>query len=207
MKNQLSRLPVLLAVAFVTAACSGEAAALKIDEPAPAFTLSDSNGKTVNLADFKGKIVVLEWHNHDCPFVKKHYESGNIPKLHKAYPAKKVAWLTIITSAKGKQGHVTGAQANANMKKAGAGPAHVLLDDSGQVGKLYGAKTTPHMYVIDPQGVLRYQGAIDSVASTDPDDIPRAENYVAKAVDALIAGEPVAKKSTQPYGCSVKYGK
>ena len=149
----------------------------------------------------------MEWHNHECPFVKKHYKSGNIPELQEEYTAKNVIWLSIISSAEGKQGYVTGKEADKNMAKAGAGPTHVLLDPEGEVGRRYGAKTTPHMYVIDAQGLVRYQGAIDSIKSANPDDIADAENYVVSALDAVLAGKPVETTVTQPYGCSVKYAK
>lgn len=177
----------------------------KIGSPAPAFTLTDTNGKSHALADFKGKVVVLEWLNHDCPFVKKHYDSGNMPALQSKYTAEGVVWLSVNSSAPGKQGNFPAEKANElTRQKKGAATA-VLLDPDGKVGKAYGAKTTPHMYVIDAQGVLRYAGAIDSVASADPADIPKADNYVAAALDAVLAGNPVATPSTQPYGCSVKY--
>jgi len=177
----------------------------KIGSPAPAFTLTDTHGKSHALADFKGKVVVLEWLNHDCPFVKKHYDSGNMPAVQSKYTAEGVVWLSVNSSAPGKQGNFPPEKANElTRQKKGAATA-VLLDPDGKVGKAYGAKTTPHMYVIDAQGVLRYAGAIDSVASTDPADIPKADNYVAAALDAVLAGKPVANASTQPYGCSVKY--
>lgn len=205
--NLKNRLAVLLGAGLIAAACTHDSieAAVKIGEAAPGFSLPDSNGKERKLEDFKGKVVVLEWHNHECPYVRKHYGSGNIPKLQKDYGAKDVVWLTIISSAEGKQGYVTGKKANENMKKAKASPKHVLLDPEGKVGRLYGAKTTPHLYVIDKEGSLRYNGAIDSIASTDPDDIEEAENYAAKALESVLAGKEVATPLTRPYGCSVKY--
>lgn len=192
-----------LSVLLATAATAGAQA--KVGEPAPAFSLVDTSGTTRSLADLRGKIVVLEWFNHDCPFVKKHYGSGNMQKLQKQYTAEGVVWLSINSSAPGKQGNVTPDEANAQVKAKGAAPTAVLLDPDGTVGRLYGAKTTPHMFVIDQQGVVRYAGAIDSVASTDEDDVPKATNYVASTIDALRAGKPVEVASTQAYGCSVKY--
>ena len=197
----------IILVSLLAVAVSPADAAVKLDKSAPAFTLPDTAGKERSLAEFKGKTVVLEWHNKGCPFVVKHYASGNMPKLQKQTTAKDVVWLTIISSAKGKQGYVTGPEADADMKTADASPTHVLLDPEGKVGRLYGAKTTPHMYVIDKAGVLRYNGAIDSISSSDAADIAKADNYVVSAVDAVLAGKKVAKPSTQPYGCSVKYDK
>ena len=148
---------------------------------------------------------MLEWHNKDCPYVKKHYGSGNMQKLQKAYADKGVVWLTIISSAKGKQGYVTGEEADRDMAEAKASPTHVLLDSEGTAGRAYGAKTTPHLFVIDGKGILRYNGAIDSVSSSDPEDIAEADNYAAAALDAVLAGKKVKKPVTRPYGCSVKY--
>lgn len=174
--NRKNRLAVLLGSVLIASACSRGPieAAVKIGEEVPGFSLPDSKGKERKLEDFKGKVVVLEWHNHECPFVRKHYGSGNMPGLQKDYAAKGVVWLTIISSAEGKQGYVTGKEADSNMKKAKASPRHVLLDPEGKVGRLYGAKTTPHLFVIDKEGKLRYNGAIDSIASADPDDIEEA---------------------------------
>ncbi|MBA4286282.1 MAG: thioredoxin family protein [Xanthomonadaceae bacterium] len=177
-----------------------------VGQPAPAFSAVDSNGRTVSLADFKGRPVVLEWTNDGCPFVKKHYGSGNIQALQKAFTAKNVAWLSVISSAPGQQGHVDGAAANKLSADRGAAPTAVLLDPSGAVGKLYDAKTTPHLFVVDAKGVLAYAGGIDSVPSADADDVAKATPYLKLAVDAVLAGKPVANPSTKPYGCSVKYG-
>ena len=156
-------------------------------------------------ADFKGKTVVLEWTNADCPFVKKHYDSGNMPALQSRYTGKDVVWLSINSSAPGKQGNYAPEKANELSKEKKSAATYVLLDPNGTVGKLYGAKTTPHMYVIDGKGVLRYEGAIDSVSSTDQADIKDATNYVATAVDAVMAGKTVDPSVTQSYGCAVKY--
>jgi len=201
--NTMTRLSVL-SLALAVAPASSFAAA-KVGTAAPAFTAVDSSGKEVSLADYKGKTVVLEWLNKGCPYVQKHYGSGNMQKLQKAYAAKGVVWLSVVSSAEGKQGYVTGAEADEDTKASGAAPSKVLLDPHGTLGGLYGAKTTPHMYVVDKAGVLRYAGAIDSNSSADPGTIASAENYVAGALDAVLAGKKVAKASTKPYGCSVKY--
>jgi peroxiredoxin len=174
-------------------------------EAAPEFTLTDSKGTSHKLSDFRGKFVVLEWLNHECPFVKKHYSSGNMQKLQQEYTAKGVVWLSIISSAPGKQGHRTGPQAEADTKDKNAAPTAVLLDPSGEVGKKYDAKTTPEMFVLDKEGKILYAGAIDSIKSTDSADIAKAENHVRQALNAALAGQPVPTPKTKPYGCSVKY--
>jgi peroxiredoxin len=180
--------------------------AATVGEPAPAFTLTDLAGKSHQLADFKGKTVVLEWTNPECPFVVKHYESsGNLPATQKAATADGVVWLQINSAAAGKQGDYDVAAVQAWLAKNQAAATAYLRDRDGKVGKAYGAKTTPHLYVINPEGVLVYQGAIDSNRSTDAKDIADAENYVKSALAALKAGKPVATPSTQPYGCGVKY--
>ena len=180
-------------------------AAVEPGEEAPDFTLTDSKGTSHKLSDFRGKLVVLEWLNHECPFVKKHYSGGNMQKLQQEYTAKGVVWLSIISSAPGKQGHRTGPQAEADTKDKNAAPTAVLLDPSGEVGKKYDAKTTPEMFVLDKEGKVIYAGAIDSIKSTDSADIAKAENHVRQALDAALAGQPVSTPKTQPYGCSVKY--
>lgn len=177
-----------------------------VGQPAPAFTAVDSHGKTVSLADFKGRPVVLEWSNDGCPFVQKHYKSGNMQALQKAYTARNVAWLTVLSSAPGKQGHVDGAGADRLFSERGAAPTAVLLDASGALGKRYDAKTTPHLFVIDGNGVLAYAGAIDSIPSADAEDVAKATPYLQQALDAVLAGKPVAQPATPPYGCSIKYG-
>ena len=180
-------------------------AAVEPGEVAPDFTLTDSKGTSHKLSDFRGKLVVLEWLNHECPFVKKHYSGGNMQKLQQEYTAKGVVWLSIISSAPGKQGHRTGPQAEADTKDKNAAPTAVLLDPAGEVGQMYEAKTTPHMFVIDKEGKVIYAGAIDSIKSTNSADIAKAENHVRQALDAALAGQPVPTPKTQPYGCSVKY--
>ena len=180
-------------------------ARVSVNQPAPDFTAVDSNGKEHRLSDFKGKTVVLEWTNHDCPYVRKHYDSGNMQALQKTATGKGVVWLSIISSAPGKQGHVSGAEANRLTSSRNAAPTAVLLDESGEIGRLYGAKTTPHMYIIDEGGELVYMGGIDSIPSTDTNDIARATNYVDAALNALSSGQPIEDAVTRPYGCSVKY--
>ncbi|MCB0220429.1 MAG: thioredoxin family protein [Chrysiogenetes bacterium] len=197
------RLPVL-ALVFALAGAP-PAMALKPGEPAPAFTLQSSTGQEISLADYLGKYVVLEWLNHGCPYVKKHYKSGNMQKLQKRYTEKGVVWLSVISSAPGKQGHGSPEETEAQRKARGSNASAVLIDESGAVGKKYGAKATPHMYVITPEGTLAYVGAIDDRPTTDLADVDGAKNYVADALDALLAGKPVATSATKAYGCSVKY--
>jgi peroxiredoxin len=186
---------------FSTAA----SARVSVDQPAPDFTAVDSSGKEHRLSDFRGKTVVLEWTNHDCPYVRKHYDSGNMQALQKSATGKGIVWLSIISSAPGKQGHVSAEEANSLTSSRNAAPTAVLLDESGEVGRLYGAKTTPHMYIIDAGGKLVYMGGIDSIPSTSTDDIARATNYVDVALSALSGGQPIEDAVTRPYGCSVKY--
>jgi len=185
---------------------------LAVDSPpvggaAPDFSLTDAKGKTHSLSEYKGKYVVLEWFNKDCPFSKKHYVTGNMQKLQTAWTAKGVVWLTVISSAPGTQGYVSAAEENDYMKQMNAKPTAALLDPDGDLGHLYGAKTTPHMFIIDPKGMLIYNGAIDSTSSPDPADIPNSTNYVNAALSEALAGKPVANPATNAYGCSVKYKK
>jgi hypothetical protein len=176
-----------------------------VDQPAPTFYAPTADGGTVNLAALRGKTVVLEWTNHECPFVKKHYESGNIPQLQKEAAAQGVVWLQVISSAPGKQGNVDGPTALKLNESRGAKPAYTLLDPEGKVGKLYGAQTSPHIFIINPEGVLVYKGGIDSIASNKQEDIAKATNYVRESLAALNAGQKVPNPSTKPYGCSIKY--
>jgi protein-disulfide isomerase len=176
-----------------------------IDKPAPLFSGAAADGSTIKLGDLKGKTVVLEWTNHECPFVVKHYESGNIPNLQKDAVARGIVWLQVITSALGKQGNVSGETAQKLNVHRGATPTNTVLDTDGTIGKLYGATNTPQFFIINPDGVLVYKGGIDSIPSADQADIPKAENYVSAALADLAAGRKVAKSSTKPYGCSVKY--
>jgi hypothetical protein len=176
-----------------------------VDQPAPAFTAATADGKNISLDSLKGKAVVLEWTNHDCPFVKKHYESGNMQALQKDAATKGIVWLQVISSAPGKQGYVDGPAALKLNSARSATPANVILDPEGKLGKLYGAQTTPHIYIIDAKGTLVYKGGIDSLATADKADVAKADPYVANALTALVAGKKIAANNTKPYGCSVKY--
>jgi len=176
-----------------------------VGQPAPAFAFTDTMGHAHTLAEFNGRFVVLEWMNPACPFVGKHYRSGNMPRLQTEMTKQQVVWLSIISSAPGKQGYSAPEQAHAFMREHGGSPTAIVLDEFGAIGRLYGARTTPHMFVIGPDGMLLYNGAIDDHPSTDPNDIPRATNYVRKALEEAMAGKPVSTPSVQPYGCSVKY--
>ena len=196
-----------LAVLVTAALAAPLAAAPVVGQPAPAFSATDTSGRKHALADYKGKLVVLEWVNHECPFVGKHYGSGNMQKLQKTYTGKGVVWLSVNSSAAGKQGHVTPEQANALTKQKGAAASAVFLDPEGTIGRAYAAKTTPHMFVIDATGTLVYQGGIDDTPSSAQADIATAKNYVQAALDALLAGRKVETPSSQPYGCGVKYAK
>jgi peroxiredoxin len=177
----------------------------ELGKPAPDFTLSDQSGKPVKLSDAKGKLVVLEWFNKGCPFVQKHYGSKNMQGLQKKYGKKGVLWYTIVSSKPGKEGHLTPAEAAAELKSAGMGSKAILLDEKGDVGRLYSARTTPHMFVVGKKGDLIYMGGIDDKPSTDAEDIKSSKNYVAAALDEALAGKPVSTPSSTPYGCSVKY--
>jgi hypothetical protein len=182
-----------------------ELASVKIGEVAPVFTLENQLGGKISLSDFKGKIVVLEWFNHECPFVKKHYRSNNMQRLQKKYLEKGVIWLIINSSAPGKQGHLNLENGKKILEENNAAPSALLFDADGKVGVAYGAKTTPHMFIVDSAGNLRYKGAIDNVKSTREGDIEGAKNYVTQALDQLLNGKEVSESSTEPYGCSVKY--
>ena len=180
-------------------------AAPKVGAPAPAFTSTATNGQPVSLADHKGRIVVLEWTNHDCPYVRKHYETGNMQAIQKDATAQGVVWLTIISSVPGTQGHVSPGKADELTKTRNAAPTAVLLDQTGAVGRMYGATNTPHMYVIDKAGTLTYMGAIDDRPTSRKSDVQGAQNYVRAALDAVSAGQPVKTPVTRAYGCTVKY--
>lgn len=195
---------VLATLALAGTSLTAHAAA-EIGQAAPAFSAQGADGKTINLADYKGKTVVLEWTNHDCPFVKKHYESGNIPSLQKDAAAKGIVWLQVISSAAGEQGQVDGPTAIKLNSSRSSQPAGTVLDPQGTLGKLYGAQTTPHIFIIDAQGKLAYKGGIDSIASSNKADIAKADKYVVNALTAITSNQKVAQASTRPYGCSVKY--
>lgn len=196
----------LLPFLFLTLIFSAPAfAAVENGKPAPDFSLSDVDGNARSLSEFKGKFVVLEWVNHDCPFVKKHYDQGHMQALQAKYAEKGVIWLSINSSAQGKQGHYSPENwKNLQAEKKSAASA-TLLDADGQVGKLYGAQTTPHMFIVNPDGNLIYQGAIDSIKSTNSEDIALAENYVDSALKQAMNGELVSTPTSKAYGCSVKY--
>lgn len=196
------RYALFAALMLATAAA---VAAPQPGQPAPDFALPGADGKTYALADLKGKYVVLEWTNHECPFVQKHYKSGNMQALQKELTGKGAVWLSIISSAPGKQGHVDAPKALDLTRARNAAPTAVLLDPTGEVGRRYAAKTTPHMFVIAPDGTLVYMGGIDSVPSSDADDIAAATPYVKVALAEAMAGKPVTNPSTKPYGCAVKY--
>jgi len=181
------------------------AAAPQIGRPAPDFTATDSNGATVSLAALRGKVVMLEWTNDGCPYVGKWYRSGAMQQLQRDAAAAGAVWLSVISSAPGEQGYADGARANALTRERNAAPAHVLLDPKGTLGHLYGAETTPHMYVITPAGVLAYMGGADSIATTRVDDMARATPYARNALQAVLAGRVVEHAVTRPYGCTVKY--
>ena len=201
----MSRLTTLGFTALLALAAPLAQAAAVIGQPAPAFSLPDANGQTRSLADFKGKTVVLEWFNHECPFVKKHYGAGNLQRQQDVAEAQGVVWLLVNSSAAGKQGHIDGAQGQRILADWQATPTALLLDHNGDVGRAFGAKTTPQLVVIDAAGIVRYNGAIDSVPSADPADIPGATQYVEAALADLAAGRPVARPATPPYGCAIKY--
>lgn len=178
-----------------------------IGAKAPDFSLVDTNGKTHALSDYKGRVVVLEWVNFGCPFVVKHYESNNMQSLQKKYTEKGVVWLSVASSAKGKEGNMTPSEWNKEIGAQKAASTAYLIDEDGKVGRSYDAKTTPHMYVIDATGNLVYKGAIDDKRSTKISDVKGAKNYVSAALDEVLAGKKVSTSSTEPYGCSVKYAK
>lgn len=199
MHRQLS----ILGLSIVTASLAF--AAVSVGKPAPDFSAKGSDGKAYHLADYKGKFVVLQWYNLDCPFIHKHYDSGNMQKLQDTYGKKGVVWFEIISSAPGAEGYLTADEAQDNRGKSGTKSLATLLDPQGKVGRLYGAKTTPHIFIIGPKGTLIYQGAIDDHNSADAEDIPNSKNYASAALDEALAGKPVSVPSTRPYGCGVKY--
>lgn len=196
----------LLALAAGAAALAGAAFAdPAVDAPAPAFSGATSSGETISLDQFKGQNVILEWANDGCPFVQKHYETGNMQKTQAAANETGAVWITVMSSAPGKQGHADATRANKLMKEWASGPDYILLDEEGAVGKAYGAKTTPQMALIDKDGVLRYAGAIDDRPSANHATVKGATNYILAALSSVEKGEAVAVKETKPYGCSVKY--
>jgi len=204
MKKLKLALAIIIAISFssvyMTAADKAE-----IDKKAPQFSLTDSKGKTHNLANYAGKYVILEWINFDCPFVKKFYDADDMQRLQEKYADMGVVWLSICSSALGKQGHFGNDEINKHIADHKAKMKAYLIDEDGKVGKMYNAKTTPHMYIINPDGILIYAGAIDSIKSTESSDIKKAENYIVSALEQAMNGKPVKTKTSVPYGCSVKY--
>lgn len=199
---------LVLAVAVGLAAAAGPSAAMAaptVGAPAPAFSATDSNGNDHALADYRGRVVVLEWTNHDCPYVGKHYGAGNMQALQKRATADGIVWLSVISSAPGTQGHVSGAEANGLTESRGAAPTAILLDPDGTIGRAYDARTTPHMYVVDADGTLVYMGGIDDRPTTRQADIAGATSYVTAALSDLAAGRDVQVPTSRPYGCSIKY--
>jgi len=202
----VQRRSLLLGSAALALAPMAAYATSDLGKPAPLFTGTDSNGKAWSLAELKGKVVVVETTNHQCPYVAKHYRSGNMQAQQREAAAKGVVWLTVAASAPGEQGYVTAQEANETVAKNKAAPAAVILDPQSKIARAYAATVTPHMYVIDASGTLVYKGGIDSIVSTNVDDIPRATQYVRVALNDVLAGKPVAEASTRPYGCTLKYG-
>jgi hypothetical protein len=179
--------------------------AARVGDPAPDFTATDTNGKVHKLSEYQGKFVVLEWTNRGCPYTQKHYNSGNMQRLQREWTGRGVIWLTVISSAPGKQGYVTASEENAYLKQVNAAPTAVLLDPTGTLGHLYDAKTTPHIFIINPKEALIYNGAIDDRPTTDLADVNGAKNYVSIALEEATSGKPVSNPTSRPYGCSVKY--
>ena len=202
----VQRRALLLGSAAAALAPVSAFAASDVGKPAAAFSAPDSNGKVWSLAELKGKVVVLETSNQDCPYVRKHYNSTNMQTQQREAAAKGVVWLTVASSAPGEQGFVTAAEANELTQKRNAAPAAFLLDPQSRIARAYGATVTPHMYIVDAAGMLVYKGGIDSIASSSVSDVPKAKQYVRVALDEVLAGKPVADAATRPYGCSLKYG-
>ena len=202
--------PVRRAAALVVAACcawgvSAAAAAVSAGQPAPQFTSTDVSGKPISLADFKGKYVVLEWNNPNCPFVMKHYESGNMQSLQKRFGADNVAWIAVNSTSESHSDYTPPDKLAAWFRQQGAAPTAILMDTKGEIGRAYGAKVTPHMFVIDPKGTVIYAGAIDDKRSANPADVKTATNYVATALTDARSGKPVATATSSAYGCTIKY--
>jgi peroxiredoxin len=194
--------PILIGFALIALSLGW---ATRVGEPAPDFAATDTNGNVHKLSEYQGKFVVLEWTNRGCPYTQKHYNSGNMQRLQREWTSRGVVWFTVISSAPGKQGYVTASEENAYLKQANAAPTAVLLDPAGTLGHLYDAKTTPHIFIINPKGALIYNGAIDDRPTTDVSDVNGAKNYVSIALEEAISGKPVSNPTSRPYGCSVKY--
>lgn len=196
----------IIAALFILSAAAPQARAdITIGQPAPDFTLTDTHGQTHSLSGYLGKTVVLEWTNHECPYVRKHYDGGNMQALQKEETEKGIVWLTIVSSAPGEQGHTTPEDANKVIESQKSAETARLLDASGDTGRLYGAKTTPHMFIINPEGMAVYAGAIDDRPSSRMDTLEGAHNHVRTALAEMAEGKPVSTPQTKPYGCSVKY--
>jgi hypothetical protein len=200
--NLLSRRNLLV---LTLAAVALPALAVVPGTPAPDFKGTDSTGAQHSLSEYRGKFVVLEWANQGCPYDRKHYLSGSMEALQKQWTAKGVVWLSVISSAPGEQGYVTPAEENTYLKTMHAAPTAAILDPDGTIGRLYAAKTTPHIFVIDPTGKLIYQGAIDDKPTTDQEDLKGARNYLSETLTEAMSGKPIQVASTRPYGCNVKY--
>lgn len=205
MKQTLLLSILVASISFSSVAVTTASAAAAVGQPAPGFTLKDTNGKAVSLNDYKGKTVVLEWNNPECPFVKKHYESSNMQSLQSKYTKDGVVWLTVSSTEPAHPEYKNPDVMNALLKASNASPSAYLMDESGATGKVYGARTTPHMYIINGEGTLVYAGGIDDKRSANIADIKIAKNYVAAALDELKAGKSVSVSTSTPYGCSVKY--
>jgi len=205
MKKAIKLMSLSIASSALMLAASLSMAAPTIGDKAPDFEVLDTQGNTISLSSLTGKTVVMEWTNHSCPYVKKHYESGNMQALQKAAVEDEVVWVSVVSSGEGKQGYVSAVQANELSDSRNASPTHVVLDPSGELGKKYAARTTPHMFVINSVGELAYMGGIDDVPSADKADVDGAKNYVTEALAELKAGNSVSTPTTRPYGCSVKY--
>ena len=205
MKQNLLLSILAASISFSPVAVTTASAAATVGQPAPDFTLKDTNGKAVSLNDYKGKTVVLEWNNPECPFVKKHYESSNMQGLQSKYTKDGVVWLAVSSTEPQHQDYKKPEVMNALLKASNAAPSAYLMDESGATGKVYGARTTPHMYIINGEGTLVYAGGIDDKRSANISDIKTAKNYVAAALDELKAGKSVSVSTSTPYGCSVKY--
>ncbi|HVR48842.1 MAG TPA: thioredoxin family protein [Pseudorhodoferax sp.] len=203
LQRRTALLATLAASATLLAGAAHAAAA--VGQPAPAFTLTDTSGKTRSLAEFKGKTVVLEWTNPGCPFVRKHYDSANLPGLQKEFTGRDVVWLAINSTEKAASDYLAPQQLAAWIQDKSGAPTATLMDEEGQVGRAYGARTTPHMYIVNPQGTLVYAGGIDSIASARVSDIKTATNYVRQGLNEALAGQPISQAQTAPYGCTIKY--
>lgn len=198
----------LILIAFLTVSMTGAGACadeIKAGKAAPDFTFTDIEGTTAKLSDFRGKYVVIEWFNHGCPFTEKHYKSDKMQDLQRKYTEEGVVWIAVNSTNEGHANYQDAAMTRKEAEAYGTSATYIVLDPSGKIGKLYGAKTTPDIFIVDPQGKIIYRGAADSINSTDTDDIPKAENYIDLALTEAMAGKPVATPETKPYGCGVKY--